>query len=95
MKISTFTVVRIDTGTLTSICIFLNHSGTIVVRIVYDIPSESLFFALSSDIVFMEFGQRIFKISYKVKAVLSLLFFEQGYLGDHSIYQAEVFSMFS
>ena len=67
MKISTFTVVRIDTGGLTSISIFLNHSGTIVVRIVYDIPSESLFFALSSDTVFMKFGKGYLRYRTKYK----------------------------
>ena len=52
---------RIDTGGLTSICVILNYSKTIVARIVYDIPSES-FVALSSDIVFIQCRQRIFKI---------------------------------
>ena len=34
-------VLRIDTGDLTSICVILNYSETIVARIVYDISSES------------------------------------------------------
>ena len=44
----------------------LNYSGTIVARIVHDIPSESYFFSLSSDIVFTKFPQKIFKMgNYK------------------------------
>ena len=34
-------VLRIDTGGPTSIRVILNYSGTIVARIVYDIPFES------------------------------------------------------
>ena len=51
---------------LTSICVILNCSRTIVARIVYDLPSDSYFLSLSSDMVFMKFRQKIFKMeNYK------------------------------
>ena len=74
-------------------CVVCNYSGTVVARILYHTSYEGFYISLSNDVGVMKFRQKIIKEG-NLKAIFSLLFFEQEYIGNHSIYQVEIFNMY-
>ena len=60
--IISFNHLRTDTGALASIWVFLNYSGTVIARILYNISYERSFRSLSNDLVIKKFRQTILKM---------------------------------
>ena len=67
----------------------MNYGRTTVAKILQSTPPER--YSLSNYVVL----KRIDTIILKLQAILSLLCFKQGFLGNHAMYQVEVFNMYS